>query len=87
MVEINPKDDNAYSELGTISYLLNDYEKSRRSFAKAFEINPNNAQTYNDFASVLIEENNDLKAMEFVLKTSQLNPLNPLYNLTYGQIL
>ena len=74
LIEINPRNEDYYFQLGFVSYELKDYEKARWSYARVLELNPKNPSAYYNFALVLTDENNHLQAMDFVLKAIQLEP-------------
>lgn len=89
-IELNPRNDAAYTSLGRIYRNQGKYSQAEEAFKKAIELNPRNDEAYLFLGWIYLEENNLLRAEESYKKAIELNPENDkLYAglaMTYQEI-
>ena len=79
----NPKDINAYNNLGILFNQLGEYKKSINCYEKIIQIQPNNAAAHNNLGFVLNQLEKHQKAMNCFEKAIQIEPnyADAFYNL------
>ncbi|MFH1800091.1 MAG: tetratricopeptide repeat protein [Candidatus Omnitrophota bacterium] len=85
-VEINPKNDDAYVELGRV---CQDYRKDLQAenlFKKAIEINPKNDQAYVELGQLYLEQVKFPQAENLFKKAMEINPKNDDAYVGFGRI-
>jgi len=56
-IEINPKKDEAYYNMGVAYYWLKEFNKTIECYSKALEINPNNSSSYTNLFELQLTQN------------------------------
>jgi tetratricopeptide (TPR) repeat protein len=86
-VEMNPKDDHAYVELGRICREdYSDYSQAEELFKKAIEINPKNDQAYAALGQLYVEQVKFPQAEGLFKKALEMNPNNDDAYAGFGKI-
>ncbi|MCX5701580.1 MAG: tetratricopeptide repeat protein [Candidatus Omnitrophica bacterium] len=73
-LELNPQDDRAYSELGSLYLEQGKPVEAERVFKKALELNPQNDQAYMELSSFYIRQGKPVEAERLLKKALELNP-------------
>ncbi|KIM02537.1 MAG: hypothetical protein KU28_12390 [Sulfurovum sp. PC08-66] len=87
-IEINPKDDKAYYNMGIAYFNLKKYDKAVTAYQKAIEINPKDAKVYHSMGVAYAYLNEYDKALTAFQKAIEINPKNDstyiLMGISYG---
>jgi len=83
---LNPKDFNAYNNLGVIHQSLAEYKKAIQFYKKAVEIQPNYIDAYNNLGTLLVELNHLNDAKSIFEKSLNIDPNKKTFE-GYGNLL
>jgi len=74
VIELNPRDENAFYFLGYTELELKRPQQAREAFTQLLKLNPNNADAHFGLAAVFSSENRYPEALEEYKRTAQLDP-------------
>lgn len=74
VIELNPRDENAFYVLGFTELELKRPQQAREAFTQLLTLNPNSADAHSGLASVLSFENKYAEALAEYKRTAQLDP-------------
>ena len=81
---LDDKSGEAYTSLGLLRVLRNDYEGSEAAYKKALALNPNYASTYLWYATLLRQVGRINEASELLQKARAIDPLSIIVNSWIG---
>jgi Flp pilus assembly protein TadD len=86
-VQRDPRNDDAWNQLGVIAFDRKDLDLAERRFRKASELNRLNPVYPRNLALVFAERNDCGTARELLRKSAALDPADPTTSLTLGKVL
>jgi tetratricopeptide (TPR) repeat protein len=86
IIEINPKDDEAYYNMGYAYDELQEYQKAIDSYQKAIEINPKYDKTYNNMGIAYGKLEEYQKAIDSFKKAIEINPKKDEAYINYFEL-
>ncbi len=77
-LQLNPKNDKAYTNLGYIQYTDKNYDAAKQNFEKAISLNPKQDFALNNLSLIYAQKEDYVKALETVEKAIEINK-NEIY--------
>ena len=84
-IELNPKNDRLYVELGRFYRDNGKYAQAEKLFQKALNLNPGNDMAYVELGFCYLNQSKDAQAVEMLKKAIELNPRNDLAYVELGR--
>jgi len=85
-LELNPKNEEAYLELGRLCRTRDQFERAEDNFKKALKLNPKNEEAYLELARLYRDYDQFERAEDNLKKALELNPKNEESYLALGRL-